>query len=187
MSFKNEVRETFKYIAIGLILAVFMNYGLGYALGAEKPVMAVMSDSMEPTLERGDLVVVKGVEGGKIDSGDIVVYRSPFKRIAVVHRVIDVENHNGKRYFITKGDNDETNPLSDQEVGIAPPLTEEDIKGEVVFSIPKVGLVKVWFTRLVTELGIFNAVLLLLLGLIALGMLENLFKKKRRDRAAEND
>jgi len=186
MNFKEEVSDTFKYIAIGLMLALVMNYGLGYVLGAEKPVMAVMSDSMEPTYERGDLVVIKGIEKEEIEQGDVVVYYNRFKHIPVVHRVVDMREYNGHTYFITQGDNQKTNPMPDQEVGLAPPLTIEDIRGEVVFSLPNLGLVKVYFSEMVAEMGIFKAIFVVLAALVAFGMVENLIKR-RRGRGAEEE
>ncbi len=141
MDWEKEIRETVTYIVIGLILAFTINAGIGYALGTDKPVMAVVSNSMVPTLNKGDLVIVKGTETGDIKVGDIIVYHNPFQGIAVVHRVVDIKEENGVLTFYTKGDNNVTNRLTDQEAGIAPPITEHYIMGRVVLTIPKLG----WF------------------------------------------
>lgn len=141
MDWRKEVRETITYIVIGLVLAFTINTGLGYALDTDKPVMAVVSSSMVPTLNRGDLVVVKGTEADTIVVGDVIVYHNPFQGVAVVHRVVDIKEENGRLIFYTKGDNDVTNRLTDQDAGIAPPINEHYIKGRVVLTIPKLG----WF------------------------------------------
>ncbi len=179
MNIRKEIRDTFKYILIGLILAAGLNYGLGYVLGADKPVMAVVSGSMEPTLNIGDLVIIKKVNPDKIEVGNIVVYYDPYKNIRVVHRVVKIDNIDGKRYFITKGDNNLTNPLPDQDVGIAPLLVGKEIRGKVILKIPKLGLVKVYFSDIVAKYGIVKAVSFLLLLFIAFGILEDFLKDKK--------
>lgn len=148
MDWRKEIRETIMYIFIGLVLAYTINIGLGYGLGAEKPVMAVVSSSMEPTLNKGDLVVVKGTSPEEINVGDIIVYHNPFQGVAVVHRVIDIKKDGDEFVFYTKGDNNRTNRLSDQEAGIAPPVREYWVKGRVVLTIPKLG----WFRVILTML-----------------------------------
>jgi signal peptidase I len=93
-------------------------------------------------------VVVKGVDTEDIKVGDIIVFYNPYRNIPVVHRVIKIEKRGSVTYFYTKGDNNLTNPHSDQVSGIAPPIPEELVKGRVVKVIPKLG----WFRVLVTEL-----------------------------------
>ena len=182
MDVKSELLDTGKYVVIGLILAVALNFGLGMVLGAEKPVMAVVSSSMEPTFYKGDLVVIKGVEPEDIKVGDIIVYYNPFKHIPVVHRVIAVEEINGERFFYTKGDNNLTNPYPDQDprIMLAPPVSENNIKGKVVLWIPKVGWVKVIFTEFAAKYGLARVLVLLLLLFILFGMVENHIKERKR-------
>jgi signal peptidase len=146
MDLKEEAIQTGRYIVIGLILSVMINQGLGYALHTEKPIMAVVSNSMVPVFYRGDLIVVKGVDSQDIEVGDIIVYQNPLRDIPVVHRVVEIVEHDaGDRYFITKGDN---NPHTDQESGISGPVTGNLIKGEVRLIIPKLGLFKVGLIEL---------------------------------------
>jgi signal peptidase len=147
MDWKKEIKETIIYIIVGLVLANVINTGLGYALHTSKPVMAVVSNSMEPTFYKGDLVVVKGVDPNTIKVGDIIVYENPWRGIPVVHRVVGIEKVDGRIYFFTKGDNARTNRFSDQQSGIAPPVSEEMVKGKVIIVIPKLG----WFKVLLTE------------------------------------
>ncbi|MEE8402512.1 MAG: signal peptidase I [Candidatus Hydrothermarchaeaceae archaeon] len=144
MDWKKETRETVFYIFIGLILAYVLNTGLGFALGTEKPVMAVVSGSMEPAFYKGDLVVVMGVPPESLKVGDVIVYENHFRRIDVVHRVIAIENKGPHFYFYTKGDN---NPESDQKSGLAPPVINEWVGGKVVIVIPKLG----WFKVVLTD------------------------------------
>ncbi len=148
MDWKKETRETVLYIFIGLIMAYVLNTGLGYALGTEKPVMAVVSGSMEPTFYKGDLIVSRGVPPESLEVGDVIVYENRFRGIDVVHRIVDIEDKGTRLDFYTKGDNKKTNPKTDQESGLAPPVMDEWVRGKVVLVIPKLG----WFKVLLTEM-----------------------------------
>lgn len=147
--FKKEAISVIKYILIGLILSITINIALAHALNTEKPIMAVVSNSMLPTFSRGDLIIVKGVDTQKIKIGDVIVYYNPRTRMPIVHRVVDIWEMEDGRRFITKGDN---NAHTDQESGIAPPVHESWVKGKVVVVIPKLG----YFRVAVLEVG--NAV-----------------------------
>jgi signal peptidase len=146
MDWKKEIKETIIYVFIGLMLAYVINTGLGYALNTSKPVMAVVSSSMEPTFYRGDLVVIKGIDAEDIKVGDIIVYDNPYRGIPVVHRVIDIKETEDGIEFYTKGDNIKTNHMSDQESGIAPPVRPQWIRGKVALVVPKLGWLRVMLT-----------------------------------------
>lgn len=141
---KDELISTLMYIAVGLFLAQFINFGLGYALQADKPIMAVVSSSMVPEFYKGDLILVKGVDPAGLEIGDIIVYQNPYRSIPVVHRIVDIEEEDGRRLFYTKGDH---NPWCDQLAGIAPPIEEEWVRGKYLFKIPKLG----WFKVILME------------------------------------
>ena len=148
MDWKKEIRETVLYIFIGLLAAYTINTGLAFALDTPKPVMAVVSGSMEPTFHKGDLIVSKGVPPETLEVGDVIVYENPARRIDVVHRIVDKEERGQHIYFYTKGDNNVTNPEWDQKSGLAPPIMDEWVRGKVVLRIPKLG----WFKVMLTEI-----------------------------------
>lgn len=153
MDIRDEAISTGKYVLIGLALSVFINQGLGYALNTEKPIMAVVSNSMVPEFYRGDLIVVKGLQPEEIAVGDIIVYKNPYKGIPIVHRVIGIESDtNGNIYFLTKGDN---NSHTDQESGISPPVYEKWVMGEVKVIVPKLGYFKVALIEAGGYLGVY--------------------------------
>ena len=60
----------------------------------------VLGDSMMPILHDGDYVNVKN--SASYNVGDIIVYEN---EKMVVHRVIDVQEKDNQKFFITKGDN----------------------------------------------------------------------------------
>jgi signal peptidase len=71
---------------------------------AEIPLAVVKGESMFPLLREGDLVIIVRVKPEDIDVGDIIVFRTPNGRL-VVHRVIDIVEVNGRKYYVTMGDN----------------------------------------------------------------------------------
>lgn len=82
----------------------------------------VSSDSMEPTLQQNDGVLL--VPAGDVETGDIVTFRSEQRGRLVTHRIVDREPEG----FVTKGD---ANPSTDQASGYAH-LQRPNIVGEVL-------------------------------------------------------
>lgn len=146
MDLKEEAISTAKYIIIGFVLAVAINQGLGYALQTEKPIMAVVSNSMVPVFSKGDLIVVKGIDCWDIEAGDIIVYHNPIRQIPIVHRVVEIDDEDPESpIFTTKGDN---NGHTDQASGISPPVRCDWVRGEVKLIVAKLGLFKVGLIEL---------------------------------------
>lgn len=71
-------------------------------------VFRVQTDSMEPTLEVGDVIIDKKVPANEIKKGDIVTYDCLSGSLAgqtITHRVVtEPENKNGTYYYQTQGD-----------------------------------------------------------------------------------
>ena len=88
-------------------------------------------DFLEPEEER-----IKRRESDT-NVGDVVTYRAmdeSYYGILITHRVVDIQNKNGKKVFVTKGDNNETVDRSTIEFG--------QILGKVIMRVPKVGYIK---------------------------------------------
>lgn len=73
------IGREFYFIALALILAFGILQTTGTVLETEKPVVSVVSCSMYPEYDRGDVLVVKGVDFDNIEEGQIVVYDVPLK------------------------------------------------------------------------------------------------------------
>ncbi len=127
-------------LALAPILAALVFWaGLMLVLGTPYPLMVVSGSSMEPTLEDGDLVVVKGIRIEDIKVGDIVAFYEPRTHAKIItHRVIRiVKTQSGKVLLETKGDN---NPESDYERwGWL--VSEDDLIGKVIYRLPGLGRV----------------------------------------------
>lgn len=155
------------YGVLGIVFALLLFHGFGFVLGNTFPVVTVSSESMVPTLNIGDVVIVKSED--EYSTGDIIVFDG-WKPQPIIHRVVAVvdenykidkykgfgvenkrlkdiakrfDNYKGKVY-ITKGDHNEK---YDQSYGI-PPIKDEEIYGKNVFVIPYLGLFKVGMVKL---------------------------------------
>ncbi len=88
---------------------------------------------MRPTMDVGDVVIIAKVPADVIEPGDIIQFRK--EKVTVMHRVVEIQETEGSKFFITKGDaNDE--PDKD-------PVILENVVGKLVFKIPKIGWVAI--------------------------------------------
>lgn len=125
---------TIIYIIIGFLIAYGFNMVLAFALHTDTPVVAVFSESMVPTYQKGDMIVVTGDKN--VTVGDIIVFDTSARNYPIIHRVYNI-TADGK--IITKGDN---NPVAD------PWTTDKSsIHGKAILRIPLLGWVKIIFTQ----------------------------------------
>jgi len=136
------LREWGPTILAILVIYVILNGVLPVVLSTRSPLMVVVSESMTPTLNVGDIIIVRGEASYKVH--DIIVYHTPLYSKPIVHRIIGIKNG----YFITKGDH---NQFSDPGT-IAPRqgVSPDDVQGKVVFVVPKLGYPKYIVSRLFT-------------------------------------
>lgn len=70
------------------------------------PFHVVISDSMSPQIKTGDAVIMKDLEADTVKPGDVIIFHDPEdKANLVIHRVVNVEEQGGVKFFSTKGDN----------------------------------------------------------------------------------
>jgi len=95
---------------------------------------------MRPAFDAGDVAIVAKVPADAIREGDIIQFRK--EKITVMHRVIEIQETEDTKFFITKGDANNAPDLA--------PVVPEQVVGKVVFTIPKVGwvgiIIKGFFT-----------------------------------------
>jgi signal peptidase len=190
-AWKNEYVQT--AVVIGLIVLVVFGfwYGSQLVLNTQYPVLAVVSGSMcipydgqcdgwshtfDRTLHIGDLILVQGVNPADLNANypnsDIIVFRKPGNPDElIVHRIVAINEVNGKLYFRTKGDGNgnkwprtpqptEYDPWEDNGVS---GVSEDNVVGKVIMRVPLVGNV-VLFMR--NPAGIFVIIVLVILLVI---------------------
>ena len=97
--------------------------------------LSVVSDSMAPTFNAGDLIVIQKCDTGRLQPGDIVTFHTIINQEYTLntHRIAEVQRENGLRSFVTKGDN---NDIADVRM-----ISEGDIVGKYVGWLPGFGRV----------------------------------------------
>jgi signal peptidase I len=105
-----------------LLLGGALLFGFLAPGAAPLTVTSPVSDSMEPTAPQHSLVVV--VNGG-VDVGEIILFESPQRDRAVLHRAVGTAE--ATTGYVTQGD---ANELPDQAVGMTP-VSESQINGVV--------------------------------------------------------
>lgn len=123
-----------------LVSLVFVDDKINKMRGIDVPPLAsayvIVSPSMTPTIRVQDAVIVFRADNYKI--GDIITFKSSDSRYSgytITHRINNiVVSDNGKKMFITKGDN---NSIVDSE-----PVLMENIYGKVSIKIPFLGFLQ---------------------------------------------
>ena len=121
-------KNVFLWIFVGAFCIVISFFTAG--LFNTFPTVLV-SGSMSPTINRGDVVVIKKVESDdEIYIDDVIIFNAG--EFDVVHRVVDIYYENGVKKYITKGDNNKLTDNLDIEI--------KNIGGVVIAKIPYIGL-----------------------------------------------
>ena len=124
-----DEKQILVYIAIILISLFTINFATENYLKNDKFLVTVLSESMEPTLYRGDIVIIKNENNYNVK--DIIVFNT--NNNIYVHRIIATKEQKAYR---TAGD----------KTGIVDSwmIKNEDILGKVIFKIPKIGYINLW-------------------------------------------
>ena len=134
---------------------------------------SILSPSMTPEYQVGDLVYVKSVNPEKIQTGDVITFVANDDLLLVTHRVDEINRENSLIY--TKGD---TNQERD-----AVPVHYENVVGVVKFSLPKLGYISNYFS---SPSGRYAGIAIIFV-LILLFILPELFVKDKSKNKGEPD
>uniref|UniRef100_A0A7S3EPB9 Signal peptidase complex catalytic subunit SEC11 n=2 Tax=Rhodosorus marinus TaxID=101924 RepID=A0A7S3EPB9_9RHOD len=132
-------------VNLGLLLsgALVAYKILSFITQAESPIVVVLSESMEPTIRRGDLLFLSNYKA-PYTTGDIVVYLIPGREVPIVHRVVKVHEDasDSDPQILTKGDNNFADDIQLYEGRRW--LTRELIIGKAYMIIPYAGMLTIW-------------------------------------------
>ena len=112
----------------------------------------VLSGSMRPGIQPGDLAVVQPVRISKLRVGEVVAYLPPGRATPVVHRIVSIDAHG----MVTKGD---ANPVADPWGRVRTQQTSVD---RLVAVLPKVGWLATVREQVMAGIGATLLVILLL-------------------------
>jgi len=138
--------------------------GLMFLTKSESPVVVVLSGSMEPAFQRGDILFLNN-QDDPIRVGEIVVFKIKDRDIPIVHRVMKVHENRetGEVEVRTKGDNNKVDDL-----GLYAPgqkwLKREDILGRARGTLRYLGMV----TIILNDHPMLKVLLIGIMGLFVL-------------------
>ncbi|KAJ6138410.1 Signal peptidase I [Penicillium samsonianum] len=167
--------------ALVLSTAFMLWKGLSVVSASSSPIVVVLSGSMEPAFQRGDLLFLWN-RGARAEIGEVLVYNVRGKSIPIVHRVvrtfpevegrvsakkvkeITVDTTPNSHMLLTKGDNNLADDTELYAEGQDYLDRAEDIVGSVRGYIPMVGYV----TIMLSEHPWLKTVMLGLMGLMVM-------------------
>lgn len=166
--------------ALVLSTAFMLWKGLSVFTASSSPIVVVLSGSMEPAFQRGDLLFLWN-RSPRAEIGEIVVYNVRGKDIPIVHRVVrtfpEIDPKTKKvqeasqssssapsHMLLTKGDNNIADDTELYAKGQDHLNRQEDIVGSVRGYIPMVGYV----TIMLSEHPWLKTVLLGIMGLMVI-------------------
>jgi len=156
-----------------IVLAVaIMGVAIPEAMGVK--MYTVLTGSMQPTYNVGDLVYVAPTPFNEIKVGDTVTYIINSQGTVVTHRVIQKDETKG--VVFTKGDNNSTPDGRE--------IQYQNIVGVVKFSVPKIGRA---VAPLLTLYGKVAAICAILIMVILINLIPYLLSKKEEDEEENNN
>jgi len=139
------------WIFILIVFTMFVWFQSG-AFGVQPSV--IVSGSMSPSIEIGDIVITMPVQPNEVVVGDVISYRLETLPAPVVHRVIDVDKSIGGIVATTKGD-----ALSSADTPI---VLMAGAVSKVVYIVPKIGWVSIYSYQAIYALaGYLNNIMVI--------------------------
>lgn len=117
------IKITPNIVVLVIAFAIFVE---AIGIDGEWFIGSVGSNSMEPTLQYGDYVVVK--KSKELKEGDIIAFRNNQGRM-IVHRIVEKTFRDGQEVYRTKGDN-----LDEADTWV---ITQDNIIGIVLYVLSR--------------------------------------------------
>ena len=122
------------WVAWGFLIGLVVAVTLPAAFGLQP--MTVLTGSMRPTIQPGDMVVDERVPASQVRVGDIVTFQEPHGTRTITHRVRKVSISEGQARVTTRGDANDT--IEKWQI----PVDGE--VGRVAYTVPKIGYPVTW-------------------------------------------
>lgn len=122
------------WVAWGFVIGLVVAVTVPAAFGLHP--MTVLTGSMRPTIQPGDMVVDEPISPSQIRVGDIVTFREPHGTRTITHRVRQVSISEGQARVTTRGDANDT--VEKWQVPVTGSV------GRVVYQVPKIGYPVTW-------------------------------------------
>lgn len=139
---KKKINKIRKFISIAtyLVIVPLLIYNITLIIQAvikpnETPsffgikTYVIISGSMQPELNIGDIVIVKSIKAEELKVGDVISFRD--KQNVITHRINKIQNQKDEIEYKTKGDSNNTEDKIVVEFNM--------IEGKVVGKVPCIG------------------------------------------------
>ena len=159
-------------INVTLIAKSFINKEEVPSVGGMFPLI-VLTDSMYPEIESGDLIICHTVEAEDVQVKDVISFFDPAGNgtSIVTHRVIAIVEENGETLFRTRGDNNNT---EDKLL-----VSSEDLVGTYKTRIPGAGHIAMFMQ---STTGLIVCVVLPIILLIGYDFIRRrIYEKNKKD------
>ena len=122
------------------------------------PLVVVLSDSMKPDFQRGDLLLATGQTwNGMFPIAQICAYNVDTSPVPIVHRMIETHANEGRELVLTKGDN---NPEPDNWLYRGQQFyTNKEVETKLEAVLPFVGWVSIMVKEDKRMMVLFLAIL----------------------------
>jgi signal peptidase len=139
--------------------AVLLLVGVSVLAATGHRVMIDRSDSMQPAIAAGDVLVTEAIAARDARPGDIITFDDPHRDgRTMTHRVVSVRERGDQLAFHTKGD---ANGKGERWT-----VAADGTAGLVQVVVPKVGYVLNWFTLPAVRFIFLTLASVLLAGLL---------------------
>lgn len=169
-----KVLSYLSLVVLFLVAAILLFYIISNQIARKEnkaPIIGlytIISPSMEPAIKVYDVVLEFRVKDeSELEIGDVITFYSDIidtGGYTVTHRIIDIYEKEGKKYYVTKGDNNQSKDDGD--------ITFDHIVGEVHHIFPGLGKFQFFLS---SRTGWICVILIPALGIILI----DLFKIKK--------
>jgi signal peptidase I len=140
----NTARHCAAVLRWPVMIASWLAWGfvLGLVVAVTVPVafdmrpLTVLTGSMRPAIEPGDMVVDEQIRGDQIRVGDIITFQEPRGERTITHRVRKVSISEGQARVTTRGDANDKPEKWQIPIGGS--------VGRVAYTVPKIGYPVTW-------------------------------------------
>lgn len=140
-------------------------------------IFTVATGSMVPKYEVGDILISKEIEPKNIKVDDDIVYKGKtgsFKDKVVTHRVISINEENGKFKIVTKG-------IANEEVD--PEITDDQVYGKVIYKVQSLSFI----SRLISNIYVFYFFIFVPIAIIIFRQIKQIASPDEDDESDEED
>ena len=169
-------KQLIGYTTATIVAACFIFIVMIPAMQGSLHFLIVLSGSMSPKINMGDVVITSSASPEEIQVGDVITFKQPSAadpNRCVTHRVINITTEGNSLRFQTKGD---ANEDPDMEL-----VDSSALIGKVVLSIPYVGYIPHYVK---TPIG-FIIFIALPGTLLIVSEVRNIIKSQRNDDGAK--